>query len=169
MRNEEQQEDLKRHIRDLERKIAQLERKLEKERNEKEIAQQQKKELEKENRKLKKELARLQGSALVLAGSDKTAEAGGVPTSKTFYRRNRQEGKKKPTGGQPGHPGHGRKKPIPNSPPIHVIQEVCSKCGTPLGEPVKGTEQKRTVTDIPLPGHVIYEVIYCSKMCRTSA
>ena len=173
---EEQQEDLKRQIRDLERKIAQFEKELEKERNEKEIAQQQKKELEKENRKLKKELARLQGSAPVLAGSDKTAEAGGVPTSKTFYRRNRQEGKDKPTGGQPGHPGHGRKKPTPNAPPIHVTQEVCPKCGTPLGEPVKGTEQKRTVTDIPLPGHVIYDVIYprywcseCKKLVRGEA
>ncbi len=173
---EEQQKDLKRQIRDLERKIAQFEKVLEKERNEKEIAQQQKKELEKENRKLKKELARLQGSAPVLAGPDKTAEAGGVPTSKTFYRRNRQEGKDKPTGGQLGHPGHGRKKPTPNSPPIHVTQEVCPKCGTPLGEPVKGTEQKRTVTDIPLPGHDIYDVIYprywcseCKKLVRGEA
>lgn len=166
MRNEEQQEDLKTHIRDLERKIAQLERKLEKERNKKEIAQQQKKELEKENKKLKKELARLQGSAPVLAGSDKTAEAGGIPTSKTFYRRNRQEGAKKPTGGQPGHSGHGRKKPTPNSPPIHVTAEICPKCGIPLGEPVKGTEQKRTVTDIPLPGNVIYEVIYLRYWCN---
>jgi transposase len=176
MTSEDRHENLKRQIRDLEKKIGQLEKELDKERTEKKIARQQKEEFEKENKKLREELARLQSSAAVLGASDKTAEAGGVPTSKTFYRRSRQEGKKKPTGGQPGHPGHGRKKPIPNSPPIHVTLERCPECDTPLGEPVKGAEQKRTVTDIPLPEHVIYEVIHprywcseCKKLIRGEA
>jgi transposase len=104
MVNEDRPEDLKKYIHDLERKIAQLEKDLEKEHADKETFRQSNKKLKKENEKLKKDLARLQGSAPVLAGSDKTAEAGGVPTSKVFYKRSRQEGKKKPTGGQPGHP-----------------------------------------------------------------
>ena len=95
MMTEDLSEDLKKYIHDLERKIAQLEKDLEKESAGKETFRQSNKKLKKENEKLKKELARLQGSAPVLAGSDKTAEAGGVPTSKVFYKRNRQEGNKK--------------------------------------------------------------------------
>jgi len=95
MMNEGMPGDMKKYIHDLERKIAQLEKDLEKDRADKEKFRQSNKKLKKENEKLKKELARLQGSAPVLAGSDKTAEAGGVPTSKVFYKRNRQEGKEK--------------------------------------------------------------------------
>lgn len=176
MMNEDLPEDMREYLHNLERKIAQLEKDLKKESAGKEALRQSNKKLKKENEKLKRELARLQGSAPVLAGSDKTAEAGGVPTSKVFYRRNRQEGKKKPTGGQPGHPGHARKKPTPNSPPIPITLDKCPECGTPLGEPVKGAEQKRTVTDIPLPDHIIYEIVYprywcgeCKKLVRGEA
>lgn len=165
MMNEDLLEDLKKYIHDLERKIAQLEKDLEKESAGKEAFRQSNKKLKKENEKLKKELARLQGSAPVLAGSDKTAEAGGVPTSKVFYRRSRQEGKKKPTGGQPGHPGHARKKSTPNSPPIPIILDKCPECDTPLGKPINGAEQKRTVTDIPLPDNIIYEIVYPRYWC----
>lgn len=102
MKNEDETENLRKRIRDLEREITQLEEDLEKERNEKKEIWQQKRELENDNKHLKKQLAQLLGSAPTLAASDKTAEAGGVPSSKTFYRRNRQEGEKKPRGGQPG-------------------------------------------------------------------
>jgi len=107
MTSENNTENLDKYIRDLERKNANLEKELEKEQNEKIIIIQEKKKLEKENKELKKQLTQLLSSLSALATSDKTAEAGGVPSSKTFYRRNRQEGMKKATGGQPGHTGHG--------------------------------------------------------------
>jgi transposase len=144
-----------------------LKEELERERNTKKDALQQTKKLEKENKDLKKQLAQLQGSAPILAASDKTAEAGGVPTSKTFYRRNRQEGKKKTRGGQPGHAGHGRKKPISNSSPLYVELDECPYCTTSLNEPVDGAEQRRTITDIPFPGHNVYEIIYPRYWCNT--
>ena len=134
MTNENNTENLNKYIRDLERKNANLEKELEKEQNEKIIVIQEKKKLEKENKELKKQLTQLQASLSALATSDKTAEAGGIPSSKTFYRRNRQEGKKKATGGQPGHTGHGRKKPTPNLLPLYVTLDECPDCGMPMDE-----------------------------------
>ena len=166
MKNEDEPENLKKRIHDLERKITQLEGDLEKERNENKITWQQKKKLEKENKALKKQLAQLLSSAPILASSDKTAEAGGVPSSKTFYRRNRQEGEKKPRGGQLGHAGHGREKPTKNSPPLYVELDECPDCSTPVGEPVDGAEQSRIITDIPLPRHNIYEIVYLRYWCN---
>jgi len=166
MKNEDETENLRKRIRDLEREITQLEEDLEKERNEKKEIWQQKRELENDNKHLKKQLAQLLGSAPTLAASDKTAEAGGVPSSKTFYRRNRQEGEKKPRGGQPGHAGHGREKPTQNSPPLYVELDECPDCSTPVGEPVDGAEQSRIITDIPLPRHNIYEIVYLRYWCN---
>jgi transposase len=166
MKNEDEPENLKKRIHDLEREISQLEGDLKKERNEKEAVLQQKKELENENKDLKKQLAQLLGSAPTLAASDKTAEAGGIPSSKTFYRRNRQEGEKKTRGGQPGHAGHGREKPAQNSPPLYVELDECPDCNTSVGEPVYGAEQSRIMTDIPLPRHNIYEIVYLRYWCN---
>ncbi len=166
MKNEDDPENLKKHIHDLERKITQLKEDLEKERNENKISWQEKERLEKENEKLKKQLAQLLGSAPTLAASDKTAEAGGVPSSKAFYRRNRLEGKRKPRGGQPGHVGHGRKKPTKNSPSLYVELDECPDCSTPVGEPVDGAEQSRIITDIPLPRPNIYEIVYLRYWCN---
>lgn len=109
----------------------------------------------------------MKSSAPVLGASDRTAEAGGVPSSKTYYRRNRTEGNKKPTGGQPGHKGHGRKKPVPNAAPIHVRLEICPHCrGHNINE-AKSAVQKRTVTDIPPPMSNIFEIIYHRYWCPT--
>ncbi len=172
--------DIEKYVRDLEQKIVYLEDALKRGSTERETFQQYNKELKKanmklkqkskklkrENKKLNEELARLKSSAPVLAGSDKTAEAGGIPSSGTFYKRNRQEGKKKPTGGQPGHRGHARKKPTPNSPPQFITLDKCLECDTPLGKPIDDVEQKRTVTDIPLPDHIVYETIFSRYWCK---
>lgn len=128
--------------------------------------EEEKKELEKKNKNLEDQLARVLGSAPFLAASEKTAEAGGMPTSKIFYRRNRTEGEKKPTGGQFGHPGHARKKPIPNAPPLIVIPEKCPGCKNPVClNPIKSAEQRRTITDIPVPSELVYEVVYQRGWC----
>ena len=124
------------------------------------------KHLRNEIKYLKKQLSQLQGSAPVLASSDKTSEAGGVPSSKTYYRRNRQEGTKKASGGQPGHVGHGRKQPIPNSPSLYVETEECPCCGTLLDKPVKGAEERRTITEIPVPKPRIFKIIYLRYWCK---
>jgi len=152
MTNENLPKDMKNRISELERENESLKRKLEK--------------IEKENRDLKKQLAQFQGSIPILAASDKTAEAGGIPSSKVFYRRNRQEGVKKPTGGQPGHLGLGRKRPTTNAPPVYITTNACPDCGNHLGDPIEGAEQKRTITDIPPPDHIIYDAIYSRYWCK---
>jgi transposase len=164
--NDEKPENVEKYIEELEQTINQLKKELKIERN-------NKKELKKENKRLKKLLAHLQGSAPFLAASSKTAEAGGIPSSKTFYRRNRQNGDKKAKGGQPGHKGHGRERPASNSPSVDITLDACPVCGTHLHKPVKGAEQKRTITDIPFPRHIVYEINYprywcsnCKKLVR---
>lgn len=151
----------------LRERITELEEQLEKERKDSSNSKKQNKKLTKEVNDLKKELAKLKGSAPLLASSDKTAEAGGVPSSKVFYKRNRSADRRKPTGGQSGHTGHGRRKPVPNSPPITVQLEECHICGRSTGIPSKGAEQTRTITDIPLPYHIVYEVIFPRYWCST--
>ena len=165
MTNNNDPENMEKYIEELERTINQLKKELEIEHTKNKSAQKQKSELKKENKRLKKQLAQLQGSAPFLSASDKTAEAGGVPSSKTFYRRNRQNGDKKAKGGQPGHKGHGRERPDPNSPPVHITLDTCPDCGAHLHKPVKGAEQKRTITDIPFPSHIVYEISYLRYWC----
>jgi transposase len=119
MASDDSKENLDKHIQKLERANKNLKEELEKERSKRKNLEKENKDLKeekeifkKENKNLKEQLAKLMSSAPLLAASDRTAEAGGVPTSKVFYRRNRVEGKKRPTGGQPGHIGHGRKTPF---------------------------------------------------------
>jgi transposase len=157
---------LKKHIRKLEKEKKKLSEELENERIRRE-------KLEKDNEDLRGKLAQLLGSVMVLAASDKTAEAGGVPSSKIFYKRNRNDKEKKPTGGQPGHKGHGRKRPVSNSPSLHVTLDSCPFCGNSNIREVKSAKQQRTVTDIPPPTPRIYDVIYhrywcdsCKKLVR---
>jgi len=129
--------------------------------------------LKKENGDLKEQLARVISSAPFLAASEKTAEAGGVPSSKTYYKRNRNGIQKRASGGQLGHKGHGRRKPVPNTPPLHVTLEMCPYCQNSNIKEAKSAIQKRTITDIPPPTHDVYEIHYhrywcpvCKKMIR---
>lgn len=154
-------------IDDLRRNIHQLKKKLKIERKRRILAENQKNELKKENKKLKKEIAKILSSAPFLSASSKTAEAGGVPSSKTFYRRKRQCEENRKSGGQPGHEGNGRKRPASNSPSMNIPLDSCPECGTHLNEPVNGAEQTRTITDIPFPRHIVYKIHYPRYWCST--
>ena len=120
-------------------------------------------ELEKEVRELREklrraqdELRRIKTSAPFLAASDLTAEAGGIPSSRVFYRRPVRPREPRPTGGQEGHPGRSRERPLPNSPPLRLSLERCGECGTRLGEPFE--VRRRTITDLPPPEPRIFDV-----------
>ena len=120
--------------------------------------------LEKENRELREklrrvqeELKRLKASFPLLAANDKTAEAVGVPSSRTFYRRPRPVGELRDTGGQPGHPGTARERPVPNSEPEVYTLSHCPDCGTKLGS--RCDVLTRVITDLPPPQPRIFEVL----------
>lgn len=166
-------ENIEKYVDELELTVHQLNKKLEIERKYRISAQKEKLELRKENKKLKKEIARILSSAPFLSASCKTAEAGGVPSSKTFYRRKKRSEEKKRSGGQPGHNGQSRKKPVSNSPSVDITIDTCPDCGTHLSKHVRGAKQTRTVTDIPFPQHIVYEIDYqrywcpnCKKLVR---
>lgn len=158
-------ETSKENIDNLRQIIHKLQKELDIERKRRILAENEKRELKKENKELKKEIAKILSSAPFLSASSKTAEAGGVSSSKTFYRRKRQCEENRKSGGQPGHEGNGRRRPVSNSPSIHINLDTCPECGTHLNEPVKGAEQTRTITDIPFPKHIIYEIHYSRYWC----
>ncbi len=120
------------------------------------------KELSDKNKQLEEKLQRVLSSAPMLAASDKTAEAGGVPTSKVFYRR-RAYSDKKPTGGQPGHKGHARPRPEPNAEPVILSLEQCPKCHVKLGE--HADSWTSTITDLPKQEMMVYEVVTLRYKC----
>ncbi|MHB8585180.1 MAG: IS66 family transposase [Thermoplasmatota archaeon] len=122
------------------------------------------KDLEKENKDLRDQLAHVRGSAPMLAASDRTAEAGGVPSSKVFYRRSRNSKDGRPSGGQPGHEGHARRRPTPNEPPAIQLLSKCPACEGDLGPPRDFIA--RTITDIPDPQIRVYEIHTYRYQCR---
>jgi len=109
-----------------------------------------------EIRRLKKENERLRTSAPFLAASGRTAEAGGMPSSKTFYRRPTGRGRRRSTGGQPGHRGFGRRRPTPNAPSVRVGLALCPRCSTKLGDPCDSSH--RAITDLPPPSLMIFDL-----------
>jgi transposase len=115
-----------------------------------------------ENRELKERLRRAEealrrykASAPMLAASDRTAEAGSVPSSRVFYRRPRHS-KPGPTGARPGHPGRARERPVPNAPPLRLSLDRCTDCGERLGDPFE--VRRRTITDLPPSDPLIFDV-----------
>jgi transposase len=106
-------------------------------------------------RRLQEELRRYKACGPMLAASDRTAEAGSIPSSRVFYRRPVHK-EPLPTGGQPGHPGRARERPVPNAPPLKLTLERCTDCGTRLGEPFE--VRRRTITDLPPPKPRIFDV-----------
>lgn len=117
------------------------------------------------NRRIESQLRALLSSPLVLAGSDRTAEAGGVPSSRVFYHRDRKAAEPRRAGGQLGHPGESRPRPIPNSPPLRITLDRCRTCGTRLGEPC--AVRRRVITELPQPQPRIFEVEILRYHCTT--
>ncbi len=67
---------------------------------------------------LKAALDRLRSSLPVLGTDARTAAAVGVPSSRVVFRQPPPPSEqRRPTGGQPGHPGTTRPRPTPNAPP----------------------------------------------------
>jgi transposase len=112
-------------------------------------------ELREKYRRLQEELRRYKACAPMLAASDRTAEAGSIPSSRVFYRRPIRSDPHS-TGAQPGHPGRARERPVPNAPPLKLSLERCTDCGTRLGEPFE--VRRRTITDLPPPQPLIFDV-----------
>jgi cell division septum initiation protein DivIVA len=93
-------------------------------REENQQLQEENQQLREDNQDLKNEVQRLQRKItdledLVkqlkttpqhLAADETTAEAGGIPSSHTFYKKNRNPDNT-PTGAQPGHEGHAKDTP----------------------------------------------------------
>ena len=112
--------------------------------------------LRERNRKLESQLRSLLSSPLVLAASDRTAEAGGVPSSRVFWKRTRRVNGVRRPGGQGGHAGVARPAPEPNSEPMILSLDRCNACGTTLGEP--SSWRFRTITELPEPKPKIFRV-----------
>lgn len=121
-----------------------------------EQAKERERQLEAEKQRLREEIRRLKTSFPMLAADEKTAEAVGVPSSQQFYRRPHPVGDLKHTGGQPGHRGHARERPIPNSPPEIFTLDRCPDCHTKLRE--RCDVLSRVITEPPPPQPKIFEV-----------
>lgn len=137
-------------------------------RRELDAAKKKNQELSDKNKQLEEKLQNVLVSAPMLAASDKTAEAGGVPSSKVFNRARsayyrRRNHNPKPNGGQVGHKGVSRRKPEPNAPPVILRLTHCPKCDTTLGE--HSDSWTSTVTDLPEQEVIVHEVVTLRYKC----
>ena len=113
---------------------------------------------------LKAALDRLPTSLSVLGTDAKTAASVGVPSSRVFFRQSPSpDTKRRPTGGQPGHPGTTRPRPTPNAPPRVLTLEECPKCAHELGAPADSW--RRPVTDLPAPSLEIFDLVVLRYKC----
>ena len=107
---------------------------------------------------LKAALDRLRTSLSILGTDAKTAASVGVPSSRVFFRQSLPpDRKRRPTGGQPGHPGTTRPRPTPNVPPRVLDLKECPKCAHDLGAPADSW--RRPATDLPAPGLEIFDLV----------
>ncbi len=136
-------------------------------------------ELREENRRLREEKARsskksatlqaaldrLRGSLSVLGTDAKTAAAVGVPSSRVFFRQSPglSGQRRRRSGGQPGHPGTTRPRPVPNAPPRVLALKECPKCAHALGDP--SDSWSRPVTDLPHAGPEIFDLVIHRYRC----
>jgi transposase len=93
-------------------------------------------ELERENASLKSRLGMVEETAKNLAGMIFKP-----------HRRKPSAGSGRRRGAQPGHTGHGRKKPGTIDRELRVFLTHCHRCGNPLGR--TGSHDTRVVEDIP--------------------
>jgi transposase len=101
---------------------------------------------------LSEKLEGLRNSLSVLGTDAKTAAAVGVPSSRVFFRQPPPPpGERHSPGGQPGHPGTTRPRPVPNAPPRLLSLGICPGCATRLGDPCDSWS--RPITDLP-EGHL---------------
>ena len=148
---DESESELEERIRELEERLKDKNREIKKWKN--------------KYKEMKKKFDDLRNSLPVMGASTKTAEVSGVPSSKTYFKQNRSEGHKRPTGGQKGHKGHARKRPTPNVPPIFVDLDQCPDCHRTLKRPMDKTSRSRVITDIPPPQPVYQEFIFPGYWC----
>ncbi|EQD36285.1 transposase IS66, partial [mine drainage metagenome] len=106
---------------------------------------------------LNEKLEGLRNSLSVLGTDAKTAAAVGVPSSRVFFRQPPPPpGERRPTGGQPGHPGTTRPRPVPNAPPRVLSLENCPHCAARLGNPCDALSHP--ITDLPEGSLDIYDL-----------
>jgi len=113
---------------------------------------------------LKAALDRLRASLPVLGTDARTAAAVGVPSSRVFFRQPPPPPQdRRPTGGQPGHPGATRPRPKPNASPRVLSLKECPKCAQSLGAPADSWS--RPVTDLPAPSLEIFDLVVLRYKC----
>ncbi|MGI0130449.1 MAG: IS66 family transposase [Thermoplasmata archaeon] len=153
-----------RKLAELIRSKQELERQLQEAREEIRRLREEKARARAKSSALKAAFDRLRGSLAVLGTDAKTAAAVGVPSSRTFFRQSPEPSKeRRPTGGQPGHPGTTRARPVPNAPPRVLPLTECPRCSHALGDP--SDSWRRPVTDLPAPGLEIYDIVIPRYKC----
>ncbi len=116
------------------------------------------------NASLKAAFDKLRSSLSVLGTDARTATAVGVPSSRVFFRQPPPPAqKRRRTGGQPGHPGRTRPRPVPNAPPRVLALTECPKCAHRLGAPADSWS--RPVTDLPAPGLEVFDLVVPRYKC----
>ncbi|EQD72681.1 transposase, partial [mine drainage metagenome] len=109
-----------------------------------------------ENLRLKKENERLRTSAPVLAASDRTAEAGGVPFQQDVLPPSRP-GREEAPDRWPTRPSGPRSIPTDTErSPRSRDPGPCPNCTTKLGDPCDSFH--RTITDLPLTALLVFDL-----------